>query len=634
MSEPKQSAKPTNLDQGQKPAAVGTPAPANTASPVPAQSQAVHNAQPSSAAPAQPAAPNKPLAVPPLNQVAGTPIQPVASVEPAAPAPATAQPAAAVAPNKPVAVPPLNQVAGTPIKPAVPAEPVVAAPAAPAPATPQPAASKPSEPAASTTPAGTPLLQGRYLIEEQLGVGRLAAVYKAVDKRLQRKVLVHLLRKEHMDKEALKQRFIREAHDSARCSHPSLLEVFDSGEISGRPYMITEYVEGPTLRELGPLSLEDALLYFRQIVGAVAACQAVGIPHPPITSNNAVIVGDGHVEIFESWSVPISTVARDLAAYRPPERTESNTITPSSVVYSLGLLLFEMLTGQRAVNGSDPKEIAQAHLNMHMPALSAVRPLIFNPSLERLLQQATAHNPDRRPPDAAALGVALDELRRTITSKTQRLEIPPVRQPTIRERVTQAAEVYTPAAKRQQAQQVPYQPADDVMIEDPYAAASQPRDPRAVNQNRALRGFMVMMVLIVIVGCGSWYLANALMTFLSRNEVATPTIELPSTGGGLPSIGGLPSLADFGVNLPEQITGVVSGSGQILVTSADLNLRDAPGLAGNVITVLPSGTRLRQIEDPQAADDIVWIRVRAPMQVDGKNTEVEGWLSSTYVKPE
>jgi eukaryotic-like serine/threonine-protein kinase len=101
----------------------------------------------------------------------------------------------------------------------------------------------------TVNPPSIPLLHGRYRIEEQLGVGRLAVVYRAYDERLQRKVLVHLLRKDLIGQETLRQRFIQEAHTSARRSHQSLLEVFDSGEIANRPYMITEYVAGRTLRE-------------------------------------------------------------------------------------------------------------------------------------------------------------------------------------------------------------------------------------------------------------------------------------------------------------------------------------------------------------------------------------------------
>src|SRR5215216_6216758 len=201
-----------------------------------------------------------------------------------------------------------------------------------------------------STPVSIPLLHGRYRIEEQLGAGRLAVVYRAYDQRLQRQVLVHILRKELLGQEALRQRFIQEAHSNARRSHQSLLEIFDSGEIAGRPYMITEYVAGRTLREIGALSLEEALLYFRQLVGAVATCQGLGVPHPPITSNNVVLVADGHVELLENWQT------------RAAERTAGAPASAASTVYSLGLLLIEMLTGKRVIQGDDPQVIAQQHL--------------------------------------------------------------------------------------------------------------------------------------------------------------------------------------------------------------------------------------------------------------------------------
>src|SRR5437870_11899307 len=110
------------------------------------------------------------------------------------------------------------------------------------------------------TPVSIPLLHGRYRIEEQLGAGRLAVVYRAYDQRLQRQVLVHMLRKELLGQETLRQRFIQESHSNARRSHQSLLEIFDSSEIAGRTYMITDYVAGRTLRVLRALPLQEERL--------------------------------------------------------------------------------------------------------------------------------------------------------------------------------------------------------------------------------------------------------------------------------------------------------------------------------------------------------------------------------------
>jgi hypothetical protein len=470
-----------------------------------------------------------------------------------------------------------------------------------------------------TTPTSNPILHGRYRIEEQLGVGRLAVVYRAYDSRLQRRVLVHLLRKELVGQEPLRERFIREAHDSARRSHPSLLEVFDSGEVGGRPYMVTEYVAGHSLRELGALSLEQALLYFRQVVGAVAVCQMAGVPHPPISSNNIILVEDGHVELVESWLATPATIALDIAAYRPPERSGGGAVTPAGAVYSLGLLLFEMLTGRRAIDGDDPRTVAQAHLSARIPPLSEVRPLLHLPSLEQLLQQATAPRPEQRPSDAAAFGLALDDLRRMITRDTQRLEAPPVRPPTLRQRINRTtgaliaprAAPQAPsnrgAARSESARRLP---APD------HAPAQLYGDPR-----RSISGMVVLLTLLLVVACGAYYGASVALGAMANIQLPLPRLDLPS-------------LPDLGIDLPEWLTGVVSGGGQTLVVTGvpdeGLNLRAAPGLNTQVIGLLPNGARVRKIGEPQSVDGVPWLPVRARLGDD----EREGWVSQRFVKPE
>jgi serine/threonine protein kinase len=470
-----------------------------------------------------------------------------------------------------------------------------------------------------TTPTSNPILHGRYRIEEQLGVGRLAVVYRAYDARLQRRVLVHLLRKELADQEPLRQRFVREAHDSARRSHPSLLEVFDSGEVGGRPYMVTEYVAGRALRELGALSLEQALLYFRQIVGAVAVCQLAGVPHPPISSNNVILVEDGHVELVESWLTTPATIALDVAAYRPPERSSGAPITPAGVVYSLGLLLFEMLTGRRAIDGDDPRAVAQAHHSTRIPSLSEVRPLLHIPALERLLRQATAQRPEDRPPDAGALGLALDDLRRAIARDTQQLEAPPVRPPTLRQRInrTTGALVAPRAARPASPDRAPVrgEPARRMPAPD-HAPVQLHGNPR-----RSISGMVVLLTLLLVVACGAYYGASVALGAMANIQLPRPQFDLPS-------------LPDLGIALPEWLTGVVSGGGQTFVVTGvpdeGLNLRAAPGLNTQVIGLLPNGARVRKIGESRSVDGVPWLPVRALLGED----EREGWVSERFVKPE
>ncbi len=459
------------------------------------------------------------------------------------------------------------------------------------------------------TPVSIPLLHGRYRIEEQLGAGRLAVVYRAYDERLQRQVLVHMLRKELLAQETLRQRFIHEAHSNASRSHQSLLEIFDSGEIAGRPYMITEYVAGRTLRELGALSLEEALLYFRQLVGAVAAAQAAGVPHPPITSNNVILVEDGHVELLENWRTPAADVALDVACYRAPERTAGGAASAAAAVYSLGLLLIEMLTGRRVVSGDDPRAVAQAHMSTQIPALSQIRPLLYSPAMDELIQRATAREPAKRPADAAALGQALDVLRRDISSDTRRLARPPAQRPGLRERINRTT-------GRMVAQRGPARPVPDA----PAELLEEPRQRTYVGQSRqrSIIGIIILLTMLIVFAGLGYYGISLALDKLTNIELPLPALDLP----------------DLGIEWPSWLTGVVVGSGKVLVVTGvpdeGLNLRAVPALNGQVITLLPNTTRVRVLDGPKVVDDVPWMHVRAT--IDGR--DVEGWASINFLKPE
>uniref|UniRef100_UPI0004DF11B2 serine/threonine protein kinase n=1 Tax=Chloroflexus sp. MS-G TaxID=1521187 RepID=UPI0004DF11B2 len=234
-----------------------------------------------------------------------------------------------------------------------------------------------------TSPGTTrpPVIFDRYQVHEALGESRLAVVYKATDLRLQRPVLVHLLRKALLNNEQKRQQFLSEAAQSARRSHPVFLEVFDSGESNGRPFLITEAVDGRPLYGIGALSVAQALSIVRQVADAVALCQRhrsaelpVGLYHPPISSANLLLVGDGQVKLVESWLLPLPLVPADLAHYRAPELSTGQGLQPASVVYALGILLFELITGQRPMHGDDAQTTALAHLTQTVPPLVRVRP--------------------------------------------------------------------------------------------------------------------------------------------------------------------------------------------------------------------------------------------------------------------
>ncbi|MCS6889015.1 MAG: serine/threonine protein kinase [Chloroflexus sp.] len=474
-----------------------------------------------------------------------------------------------------------------------------------------------------TAPEATkePLLFGRYRVHEALGESRLAVVYKATDLRLQRTVLIHLLRKELRDNPRKREQFIAEAAQSARRSHPVLLEVFDSGESSDRPFVITEAVEGRPLFGIGALSVAQALSIVRQVADAVALCQRhrsdespLGLFHPPISSANLLLVGDGQVKLVDGWFFAPALIPADLAHYRAPELSAGQPPQRSSVVYALGILLFELITGQRPIHGEDARATALAHLTQSVPSLARARPTMYLPSVERLIAQATARDPAQRFPDAQAFAQAINDLWRELTVQTRRLVVEPVAT------VRPPAEI---AAKRQPAAPTP--PATP-----PTRPASRQDDLRSrmsralttsfdidqfrrYNLSRSLMGWFVMILLLLMVAFGSfWAVTWAIERFGLGEAPRLP--DLPAWS--------LPDLSWPGNTTPEQyVVNIAEG----------LNLRSAPSAQpDNIITIVPNGVVVRKLEGPVMADNIPWLKV----QVELNGQIIEGWMSLNYLRPQ
>ncbi len=469
------------------------------------------------------------------------------------------------------------------------------------------------------------VLAGRYRVEARLGYTRLAAVFRGVDTRLERPVLVYLLKREYTEQPPLRDRFVREAQHGARRTHRSLLEVYDTGDLAGRPYMVTEYVAGRTIAELGALSLEEALLYFRQIVGAVAACQSHAGPVPPISSAHARVIDDGHVELVENWEMTFEVFGRDNASYRPPERTAGRPVGPAGAVYSLGLLLYEMLIGRRIFAGTDALAVAQSHLTDSVPRVTEVLPGLYAPTLDQLLRRITARDPEERPQSAVELGQAIESFRAASNRETQRFVVEE-RLPSIRERAVRAVPRRTT------------EPAAEVKRTAAPARAGYRTARRSGPQ--LATPIAILVVCAAVAGCS--YLAATTVAErmqpgggISLEIPALP--QLPSVEDVIPDLADLlpdlsrvlPDLSGF---LPEWLTGVVEGEGTLMVVTISdtegLNLRVEPGLQAAVIGYLPNGTIVRRIGGSRSADQIEWVQVRSQI---GDQT-IEGWVSSAYVR--
>jgi serine/threonine-protein kinase len=292
----------------------------------------------------------------------------------------------------------------------------------------------------TTTSVGDPLvghvLDGRYQITDRLARGGMATVYRAIDTRLTRTVAVKIMHVGLGDDAEFTRKFDREARAAARLSHPCVVSVFDQGQDrsgttpGGRPYIVMEYVEGQTLRDVvnreAPLLPVRCLDIMEAVLTALAAAHDAGLVHRDVKPENVLISDRGQIKVADfglakAVSSQTSTATQGLligtVSYLPPELVTSGRADARSDVYSAGVVLFELLTGRKPHTGDTPIQVAYAHVHSDVPAVSSMAPPgRIPPYLDALIARATSRNPAARPPDAR---VFLSELRRVRTAVQQ-----------------------------------------------------------------------------------------------------------------------------------------------------------------------------------------------------------------------
>ena len=229
------------------------------------------------------------------------------------------------------------------------------------------------------------LLDGRYRVIRKLGTGGMANVYLAEDQELGRRVAIKLLDERHAQDEQFVERFRREAENAAGLSHPNVVSIYDRGETEGTYYIAMEYLEGKTLKELivsrGPTPVRVAIDYTRQILSALEFAHRAGIVHRDIKPHNVVVAPDGRLKVTDfgiarSGSSQMTEAGSIIgtAQYLSPEQAQGRPVHPSSDLYSVGVVLYEMLTGTVPFSGDTALEIAMKHLNTVPAPPSTKRP--------------------------------------------------------------------------------------------------------------------------------------------------------------------------------------------------------------------------------------------------------------------
>ncbi|MDD3115382.1 MAG: Stk1 family PASTA domain-containing Ser/Thr kinase [Anaerovibrio sp.] len=252
------------------------------------------------------------------------------------------------------------------------------------------------------------ILARRYELQELIGGGGMADVYKAHDKLLDRAVAVKILHQQYANDAEFVERFRREATGAAKLAHANIVNIYDVGEDDGSQYIVMEYVSGPTLKEViqqkGCLEPAEVVRIAREIASALESAHRNNLVHCDIKPHNILVMPDGHIKVTDfgiARAVSASTMTYSGSVmgsvhYFSPEQAKGTVITTKSDVYSLGVVMYEMLTGQLPFNGETPVSIALQHLQQEPVSLRQLKPNV-PPVLEAIIQKAMSKDPGDRP---------------------------------------------------------------------------------------------------------------------------------------------------------------------------------------------------------------------------------------------
>jgi serine/threonine-protein kinase len=369
------------------------------------------------------------------------------------------------------------------------------------------------------------IFDGRYRIVRRLGAGGMANVYLAEDDELGRRVAIKILNGRYANDELFVERFRREAKSAAGLSHPNIVSIYDRGEAEGTYYIAMEVIEGRSLKELirtsGRLRPAQAISYTRQMLAALRFAHANGIIHRDIKPHNILVGPEERLKVTDFGIARAGTSQMTeagsimgTAQYLSPEQARGSQVTAASDLYSVGIVLYEMLTGQVPFTGDTHVEIAMKHLNEPPRPPSAVAPGI-PADLDRVVLRALAKNPaeryqtaDEMDSDLARIEAGLPVARETADAATAVLT------GVARAAPTAATQVLRP---RRQTPAVPPPPRR------PPAYDEYPEPPR---RRRSVLPWLIALVLLVAAGVAGWYVYQRVSDELAdRKPVPVPNVE-------------------------------------------------------------------------------------------------------------
>ena len=269
------------------------------------------------------------------------------------------------------------------------------------------------------------LLDNRYEIQEVIGSGGMAVVYKARCHRLNRLVAIKILKDELSEDEEFRRRFHAEGQAVAMVSHPNIVSVYDVSSFSDANYIVMELIDGITLKQYmekkGVLNWKETLHFAIQIAKALEHAHSKGIVHRDIKPHNVMVLKNGSVKVADfgiarvmSKSNTLTKEALGSVHYISPEQAKGGRVDNRSDLYSLGVVMYEMITGRPPYDGESPVAVAIQHINGGANMPSTLNPNIPG-GLEQIIMKAMAHDPGKRYTNATAMLYDMDEFRKDPT---------------------------------------------------------------------------------------------------------------------------------------------------------------------------------------------------------------------------
>ena len=441
------------------------------------------------------------------------------------------------------------------------------------------------------------LIDGRYQVRSRIARGGMATVYLATDLRLERRVALKVMHSHLADDTNFKSRFVQEARSTARLAHPNVVNVFDQGQDEDMAYLVMEYLPGITLRDLlrdyGKLTPEQTIDIMESVLSGLAAAHRAGIVHRDLKPENVLLADDGRIKLGDFGLARAAANATGTGqallgtiAYLSPELVTRGIADTRSDIYAIGIMIYEMLTGEQPFQGEQPMQIAYQHANDSVPRPSLKNPLV-PPQLDELVLWATNRDPEQRPADARALLEKLYEVERAIheTHPDPGLDATRVIAPSAND--TLATTVLAPAA-------APLVPAPQfagpaAQVRSEATATDAVSKLASVSRHRRGRGWWLFAALLVLAGAAGgtgWYFGAG-----PGALVAVPSLVQKPAGAAVAALKDVELVAKqnpvYSCAVPEgRVTSVSPAPGRLLHKGSTVTLGVSRGHQPNQIPQL------------------------------------------------